>query len=147
MSNVNITINEQQGRKFARTGSPWEEAVGKSRAVRVGNMIFISGTVGINPDGTFSPTVAEQTRRSLEIICSAVEALGGSLNHVVRTRFFLTHISDWEEAGRVHAATFRDLRPACTMVQVAALVGSAAVEIEADAVVPDTKSGSELYMA
>ena len=101
-------------------------------------MIFISGTVGINADGTFAPTVAEQTQRSLEIIGSAIEALGGGLRDVVRTRFFLTDISDWEEAGRVHAATFRDVRPACMMVQVAALVGSAVVEIEADAVVPES---------
>ena len=136
MSKVNITVDEHQGRKCARTGSPWEVAVGKSRAVRIGNMIFISGTVGINPDGTFAPTVADQTRRSLEIIGSAIEALGGSLSDVVRTRFFLTDISDWEEAGRVHAEIFRDVRPACAMVQVAALVGSAVVEIEADAVVP-----------
>jgi enamine deaminase RidA (YjgF/YER057c/UK114 family) len=138
MSKVNITVDEHQGRKRARTGSPWEETVGKSRAVRVGSMIFISGTVGINADGTFAPTVAEQTQRSLEIIGSAIEALGGSLRGVVRTRFFLTDISDWEEAGRVHAATFRDVRPACAMVQVAALVGSAVVEIEADAVVPES---------
>jgi enamine deaminase RidA (YjgF/YER057c/UK114 family) len=98
-------------------------------------MIFVSGTVGINLDGTFSPTVAQQTRRSLEIIRAAIEALGGHLSDVVRTRFFLTDISHWQEAGRVHAEIFRDVRPACTMVQVAALVGSALVEIEADAVV------------
>jgi enamine deaminase RidA (YjgF/YER057c/UK114 family) len=104
-------------------------------------MIFISGTVGINPDGTFAPTVAEQTRRSLEIIGSAIQALGGRLQDVVRTRFFLTDISDWEEAGRVHAEMFRDVRPACAMVQVAALVGSAVVEIEADAVVSERRKG------
>ena len=135
MSHVNVTVHELPGRKYSSTGSPWEDAVGKCRAVRVGNLISVSGTVGIQLDGTFAPTVAEQTRRSLEIIRSAIEALGGKLSDVVRTRFFLTNISHWEEAGRVHAEIFRGIRPACTMVQVAALVGSALVEIEADAVI------------
>ena len=135
MSHVNVTVHELPGRKYSSTGSPWEDAVGKCRAVRVGNLISVSGTVGIQLDGTFAPTVAEQTRRSLEIIRSAIEALGGRLSDVVRTRFFLTNISHWEEAGRVHAEIFRGIRPACTMVQVAALVGSALVEIEADAVI------------
>ena len=135
MSKVNITVDELAVRKRASMGSPWERAVGKSRAVRVGNLIFVSGTVGIQLDGTFAPTVAEQTRRSLEIIGSAIEALGGTLSDVVRTRFFLTDISHWEDAGRVHAEIFQEVRPACTMVQVAGLVGAALVEIEADAVV------------
>jgi enamine deaminase RidA (YjgF/YER057c/UK114 family) len=135
MSKVNVTVHEIPGRKYSSTGSPWEDAVGKCRAVRVGNLISVSGTVGIQLDGTFAPTVAEQTRRSLEIIRSAIEALGGKLSDVVRTRFFLTDISHWEEAGHVHAEIFRGIRPACTMVQVGALVGSALVEIEADAVI------------
>jgi enamine deaminase RidA (YjgF/YER057c/UK114 family) len=134
MSKVNITTHELPGREYAKTGSPWEDAVGKCRAVRVRNLIFVSGTVGIELDGSFAPTVAEQTRRSLEIIRAAIEALGGKLSDVVRTRFSLTDISHWEEAGRIHAEIFRDVRPACAMVQVAALVGSALVEIEADAV-------------
>ena len=135
MSKVNVTVHELPGRKYSSTGSPWEDAVGKCRAVRVGNLIFVSGTVGINIDGTFAASIAEQTRRSLEIIRSAIEVLGGNLSDVVRTRFFLTDISHWQEAGGVHAELFRDVRPACTMVQVAALVGAALVEIEADAVV------------
>ena len=134
MSDVNVMVHERPGRTHASTGSKWEPAVGKCRAVRVGNLIFVSGTVGVNLDGTLAPTVTEQTRRSLEIIRSAIEALGGKLSDVVRTRFFLADISYWEEAGRVHAEVFREVRPACTMVEVAKLVSSALVEIEADAV-------------
>ena len=136
MSDVKVDITESNGRRRASTGSPWEPKVGYSRAVRVGNTIAVTGTVGIAADGTFPKTAGEQTRRALTIIRAAIEALGGRLEDVVRTRMFVTDISKWEEIGAEHGAMFGAIRPATTMVQVARLIDDAAlVEIEADAIV------------
>ena len=133
---VKITVTEHGGRRLASTGSPWEPKVGYSRAVRVGSSIAVTGTVGLNPDGTFPPTLEAQTRRALVIIRAAIEALGGKLDDVVRTRIFVTDISRWEEVGRVHGEVFASIRPATTLVEVARLIDSAAlIEIEADAIV------------
>src|SRR5437870_9218214 len=82
---VRITVAEFAGRRCASSGSPWEPVVGYSRAVRSGSWIAVSGTVGLNPDRSYPPTLAEQTQQALEIIRAAVEALGGSLAHVIRT--------------------------------------------------------------
>ncbi|GMV98281.1 MAG: hypothetical protein AMXMBFR83_26330 [Phycisphaerae bacterium] len=110
--------------------------MGYSRAVRSGNLIAVTGTVGINPDGTYSPSLADQTRRSLEIIQAAIEALGGRLEQVIRTRMYVTDVSKWEEVARVHGQVFGEIRPATTIVEVARLIDAAArIEIEADAVV------------
>jgi enamine deaminase RidA (YjgF/YER057c/UK114 family) len=137
MSDVRITVSEVAGRPHASSGSPWEPRIGYSRAVRAGSVIAVTGTVGINADGTFPATMGEQTRRALAIIRAAIEALGGRLEHVVRTRMFVTDISRWEEVGAVHGEVFGAIRPATTMVQVAKLIdGAALVEIEADAIVP-----------
>ena len=76
--------------------------MGYSRAVRSGNVIAVTGCVGINADGTYGKTVGEQTARSLAIIRAAIEALGGKLEHVIRTRMFVTDVSQWEEVARVH---------------------------------------------
>ncbi len=78
--------------------------MGYSRAVRSGNMIAVTGCVGINADGTYRKTVGEQTARSLAIIQAAIEALGGKLEHVIRTRMYVTDVSKWEEVARVTAA-------------------------------------------
>jgi enamine deaminase RidA (YjgF/YER057c/UK114 family) len=135
-NDVKITVTESGGRKRASSGSAWEPKVGYSRAVRVGNTIAITGTVGVNADGTFPKTVAEQTRRALQIIQAAIEALGGKIEDVVRTRMFVTDISQWEAVGAVHGEVFGTIRPATTMVEVAKLIDAAAfVEIEADAIV------------
>jgi enamine deaminase RidA (YjgF/YER057c/UK114 family) len=120
------------------SGSPYESVIGFSRAVRVGNVITISGTAPIGPDrrsvGAGDP--AAQTRRCLEIIAAAITELGGSLANVVRTRTYLVRVSDWEAVGRVHGEFFADVRPASTMVQVAGLLDPEwLVEIEADAVI------------
>jgi enamine deaminase RidA (YjgF/YER057c/UK114 family) len=137
MSDVRITVSEVAGRPHASSGSPWEPKVGYSRAVRAGNVIAVTGTVGIDADGTFPSTMGEQTRRALAIIRAAIEALGGRLEHVVRTRMFVTDISRWEEVGAVHGEVFGAIRPATTMVEVAKLIdGAALVEIEADAILP-----------
>jgi enamine deaminase RidA (YjgF/YER057c/UK114 family) len=93
--------------------------------------------VGLNPDRSYPPTLAEQTRQALEIIRAAVEALGGSLAHVIRTRMFILDITRAAEATAVHGEFFRDIRPASTLVEVSRLIDDRAlIEIEADAVVP-----------
>jgi enamine deaminase RidA (YjgF/YER057c/UK114 family) len=110
--------------------------MGYSRAVRTGDVIAVTGTVGINADGTYSKSVGEQTARSLAIICASIEALGGKLEHVIRTRVFVTDISQWEEVARVHGDVFKDIRPATTLVEVRRLIADEIlVEIEADAIV------------
>jgi enamine deaminase RidA (YjgF/YER057c/UK114 family) len=132
---VKISVSERNGRRYASSGSPWEPVVGYSRAVRSGDTISVTGTVGIGADGSFPSGAAAQTRRALEIIQAAIEALGGRLSDVVRTRIFVTDISDWEAVGKVHGEVLGAVRPATTMVQVAKLIDDAAlVEIEADAI-------------
>jgi len=133
---VEVKTSERFGRRYASTGAPWEAIVGYSRAVRSGQSIAVTGTVGLLPNRTFAAGAAAQTRRALEIIQAALEALGGNLRDVVRTRIFVTDISQWEAIGRVHGEVFGEIRPATTMVQVAKLIDDAAlVEIEADALV------------
>ncbi len=133
---VKITVAERNGRPCASTGSTWESAIGYSRAVRAGDVIAVTGTVGIEADGRFAPTIKGQTRRALEIIIAALEALGGKASDVVRTRIFVTDIQKWKEVGEVHGEFFDQVRPALTMVEVARLIDDAAmIEIEADAIV------------
>jgi enamine deaminase RidA (YjgF/YER057c/UK114 family) len=133
---VKLTVTERNGRKCASSGSPWEPVVGYSRAVREGDFIFVTGTLGLEPDGRLGPTLREQTRRALEIIIAAIEALGGKASDVVRTRIYVTDIAQWREAGAVHSEYFESIRPATTMVQISKLiVPEALVEIEADAIV------------
>ena len=133
---VRITVGEFAGRRCASSGSPWEPVVGYSRAVRSGDLIAVSGTVGLNADRSYPPTLAEQTRRALEIIRAAVEALGGTLAQVVRTRMFIRDITKASEATAVHGEFFRDIRPASTLVEVSRLIDPGAlIEIEADAIV------------
>ena len=111
--------------------------MGYSRAVRSGNTIAVTGTVGVNADGTYSTSLEEQTRRSLAIIRAAVESLGGRLEHVIRTRMYVTDVARWEAVARVHGSVFGEIRPATTIVEVARLIdGDALIEIEADAIVP-----------
>jgi enamine deaminase RidA (YjgF/YER057c/UK114 family) len=131
-----MLVEERHGRRSVSTASPWEPIVGYSRAVRAGNQIFVTGTLGLEPDGSLAPTVEGQTRRALAIILAAIETLGGKPVDVVRTRMFVTKIADWREVAKVHGEVFGEIRPATTMVQVAALIDDAAlIEIEADAVV------------
>src|SRR4051812_28390336 len=136
MSDIKITVEERNGRRCASSGSKWEPIMGYSRAVRSGNTIAVTGCVGVNADGSYSPSVGEQAARSLAIIQAAVEALGGKLEHVIRTRMYVTDVSKWEEVARVHGSVFKDIRPATTIVEVARLIdGDAVLEIEADAIV------------
>lgn len=133
---VKVTVTERGGRRYASTGSAWEPVIGYSRAVRTGDQIAVTGTVGVEADGTFAPGLKAQTRRSLEIILAAIDALGGKASDVVRTRIYVTDISQWKDAGEAHGEVFGQIRPATLMVQVARLIDDAAlVEVEADAVV------------
>ena len=125
-------------RRLISSGSPYEPKVGISRAVRVGDVIAVSGTAPLGPDGRTvgrgDPAV--QARRCLEIIRDALESAGASLGDVVRTRTLLVRIEDWEAVARVHGEYFRDIRPANTIMQVSGFVDPEwLVEFEADAVV------------
>ena len=114
-------------------GSPFEPIIGFSRAVRVGNAIHLAGT---GPVGAESDDAAGQTRRIFAIAEQALAQAGASFNDVVRTRMFLTHVEDWEAVGSVHGEFFANIRPAATMVVVAALLNPAwRIEIEMDAIV------------
>lgn len=132
----NYTVVERHGAKTVSTGSVWEPKLGYSRAVRKGNFIAVTGTVGINADKTYDPDLGAQARRSLEIIRGAIEALGGKLTDVIRTRIFVTDISQWEKVAAVHGEVFGAIRPATSIVQVAKLIDAeACIEIEVDAIV------------
>ena len=113
--------------------SPYEPVIGFSRAVRVGQTVYVSGT---GPIGAEPTDAATQTRHTLEIIRTSLEKAGAKLEDVVRTRMYLTHVEDWEAIGKAHGEFFGTIRPAATMVVVAGLLNpSWRVEIEADAVV------------
>lgn len=112
--------------------SPYEPIIGFSRAVRVGNHIFVSGT---GPVGADQADPAAQTEQCLTLIASALKQAGSSIEQVVRTRLYLTRVEDWEEVGRIHGKFFSIVRPAATMVIVSSLLNPDwRVEIEVDAV-------------
>ena len=116
-------------------GSPYEPIIGFSRAVRVGNIVHLAGT---GPVGADNEDAAGQTLRVLEIASEALAKAGANFENVVRTRMYLTHVEDWEAVGRVHGEYFAAIRPAATMVVVAALLNPAwRIEIEMDAVIPE----------
>ena len=104
------------------SGSPYEPVIGFSRAVRVGDRVLVSGTAPIWPDGSVDPDPERQAGRCLEIALTALAALGAGPEHVVRTRMYLVDPADWEAVGRAHGAVFGEVRPAATMVVVAALL-------------------------
>jgi len=122
-------------------GSPFEPIIGFSRAVRVDDAVYLSGT---GPVGAENEDAAGQTRRIFTIAAEALKKAGSSLEHVVRTRMFLTQVEDWEAVGRVHGEFFAQTRPAATMVVVAKLLNPAwRIEIEMDAVIPGEASSRE----
>ena len=125
-------------RRRISSNSPYEEVIGFSRAVRVGDTVYVSGTVAWGEDGRFigEGDVYAQAKQALRNIEKALQQAGASLSDVVRTRIYLTDIDRWEEAARAHAEAFAAVKPAATMVEVSRLADAAMlVEIEAVAVV------------
>ncbi len=120
------------------SGAPWESVVGYSRAVKAGNLFFVSGTTAVDEQGNVHGNAATQMQACIEKIKAVLEKAGGNLGDVVRTRMFVTNIDDWEAIGRVHGEYFGNIRPASTMVEVSRLIApEMLVELEVDAVLPE----------
>lgn len=127
-----------KSRQYVSTGSSFEPKVGLSRAVRAGNIIAVTGTAPLSPEGktVAKGDAAGQARRCLDIIQSAIEGLGGNLSDVIRTRILLTRIEGWVQVADVHGKFFGGIRPANTIMQVVGFIDPDwLIEIEADAVV------------
>lgn len=126
-------------RKNISSASPWEELVGYSRAVRVGNVIEVAGTTATDGDQIIGKgSMYLQAKFIFEKIEKSLREAGASMEDVVRTRMFVTDISKWEEAGKAHAECFKSIRPVATMVEVSNLIDSdLLIEIEVTAIVAD----------
>ncbi|MBM5818062.1 MAG: RidA family protein [Cyanobacteria bacterium K_Offshore_surface_m2_239] len=140
MTDVRINIS---------SGGPWEAVVGYSRAVHIGQHVFVAGTTAVTPEGIVGlgdPYL--QAMQALRTIQAALAQAGASLDHVVRTRMFVTDISQWQAVGRAHGEFFGAIRPVATMVQVSQLIDPALlVEIEAEAVIPVPASETDQHQA
>jgi enamine deaminase RidA (YjgF/YER057c/UK114 family) len=133
-------MSSNDGRVTIRSGAPWEPLVGYSRAVRVGNIVAVSGSAAVDVDGQLvgEGDAYAQAIQCIRVIADALDKAGASLENVVRTRMFVTDIELWPEIARAHQEAFGDIAPATSMVEVSRLIDPAMlVEIEADAVISD----------
>ncbi len=119
------------------SGAKWEDLVGYSRVVRIGNMVEVSGTVSVKDGQIYGPRDPYlQTKRIIEIISETLKKVDATLQDVIRTRMYVTDISKWEDVGRAHGEAFDDIRPATSMVEVNSLIDQEfIVEIEATAII------------
>lgn len=120
------------------SGAKWEDIVGYSRAVKIGNVIEVTGTVAVDDLGKLvgGNSAYEQTKFIIQKIERVLQRAGASLNDVVRTRMFVTDISQWEEYGKAHGEFFRDIKPCTTMVEISKLISPEyLIEIEATAII------------
>lgn len=126
-------------RQNIRSGAPWEDIVAYSRAVKVGHVIYVSGTTGTDGEGKVTGDAHTQATQTIKNIAYALEQAGATLEQVVRTRIYITNIDDWQDVSRAHREAFDAIRPATTLVQVTGLIDpSMLVEIEAEAVISET---------
>jgi enamine deaminase RidA (YjgF/YER057c/UK114 family) len=133
-------MSSNDGRVTIRSGAPWEPLVGYSRAVRVGNIVAVSGSAAVDVDGQLvgEGDAYAQAIQCIRVIADALDKAGASLENVVRTRMFVTDIELWPDIARAHQEAFGDIAPATSMVEVSRLIDPAMlVEIEADAVISD----------
>ncbi|GAC1462940.1 MAG: RidA family protein [Chloroflexota bacterium] len=127
-----------ENRLTVSSGSPFEATIGFSRAVRAGDRVLVSGTAPVWPDGSCDPDPEVQARRCFEIIVQALRETGARPDQVVRTRMYVTDVAYAEAVGRAHGAVFAGIRPAATMVVIAALLDARwKVEIEAEAIIDE----------
>jgi enamine deaminase RidA (YjgF/YER057c/UK114 family) len=136
MSDYQMEVCSSDSRTWVVTGSEWEQKVGYSRAVKTGNMIFVSGTVGKNIDGTMPESLVEQARNSLTIIATALGKLGSSLEEIVKLNIFLKDITQWDCIAGLVKESIGNAKPACCISQMSQGIDEAVlVEIQVDSVI------------
>jgi enamine deaminase RidA (YjgF/YER057c/UK114 family) len=135
MSDYEMKVGSSDSRSWVITGSEWEQKVGYSRAVKTGNLIFVSGTVGKNVDGSLPEGLVDQAKNSLAIISAALGKLGSSLEEIVKLNIFLKDITQWDRIASLVKESIGNAKPACCISQMSKGIDEAVViEIQVDAV-------------